>query len=210
MIDVDITPGDTVVVLGAGVMGYQRGQLAARLGAGEVFAVDVRPEAPELADARGLGTLDATERDVVEAIPDETEGIGADVVLEAVGGEHDDLTAGSDPLARAFRMVRRGGTMVSVGHVSGEMTVMPRKVRSKYVRWINPRKGFVSMGPNMDTGQLAPRLVATGEVSIAELATHELTELESSGEAAEITLNKDEHGALGPAQILVQGRSTNG
>lgn len=203
VIDADITPGDTVVVLGAGVMGYQCAQLATRLGAGEVFAVDVRPEALGLMDAQGFGTLDATERDVVEAILDETADIGADVVFEAVGGEQDDLTAGSDPLAQAFRMVRRGGTMVSVGHVFGEMTVTPRKLRSKCVRWINPRKGFVSLGPNMDTGQLAPYLVAAGRVTIEELTTHELRGLESFGEAVEITLHKREHGALGPAQILV-------
>jgi threonine dehydrogenase-like Zn-dependent dehydrogenase len=203
VVDADVEPGETVVVVGTGVMGFQCAQLARRFGAGTVYAVDVRERALELAAEHGLVPLDASDRDVVEVVDEETNGLGADLVIEAVGGDQTHGTTGSDPLAQAYRMVRKGGRVLQVGHISGDVAVTPRQLRSKSVRWLCPRKGVVRTGPNVDTGDLAPQLVAAGDVSIEALATHELDGLDAVGEAVDITLNKADYGALGPAQIVL-------
>lgn len=203
-IDAGIEPGDTVVVVGTGVMGYQCAQLAKRFGAGDVYAVDVRSEPLEHAASRGMIPIDAREVDAAERIVDATEGIGADVVVEAVGGEQESATSGDGPLAQSFRTVRRGGTVLQVGHIIGDLEMRPRTLRSNYVNWVNPRKGVVSTGPNTTTGELAPTLVADGSVSITEFITDEVTGLKSFERVVEMTLDKETHGTLGPVQIVIE------
>lgn len=202
-IDAEIQPGDIVAVIGTGVMGYQCAQLAQVFGASQVFCVDVRERPLELAAAHGVTPIYAPDTDPIQRILDETDGIGADVVFEAVGGDQTHATSGREPLSQAFQAVRTGGTITQIGHIIGDISLTPRVARSKCVNWVNPRKGVVSLGPNMNTGELAPRFVADEVVSIAETVTHELDGLDSFEQAVDITLNKAEYDAFGPAQILV-------
>lgn len=199
----NIGAGDVVAVVGCGVMGYQCAQLAQLEGAGTVFVTDVEPTKLEIAADRGLVAIDATEVDPVGAIRRRTNGVGPDIVLEAVGGNQTDGTAGTDPLAQAMQLVRRGGTVVQVGHIIDRISLSPRFVRSKSVDWVTPSAGIVHLSPNVDTGTLAPELVAAGKCRIDQYITHELDGLESFDDLVEITLNKPEHGALGPAQIAI-------
>ncbi|WP_255197443.1 zinc-dependent alcohol dehydrogenase [Halorarius litoreus] len=202
--DAQIADGDVVVVVGAGVMGYQCGQLALQQGAGEVIAVDVNAEKVELAESQGMVGVDASAEDPVAVVDERTDGIGADVVLECVGGDQSHANEGTDPLAQAVRMLRSGGRIVQVGSIAGELTVSPRMMRSKHVQWINPLRGVVSLGPNADSGDLAAKLVADGRVDIAGCITHEVQGLDAFEEAVDITTNKAEHGAFGPAQVVVR------
>lgn len=201
--DADIATGDTIVVIGSGVMGYQIGQLGLHFGASEVFAVDIDPKKLELAESAGMTGINPMEEDAKQRILSETGGIGADVVFEAAGGNQSHGTEGTDPLAQAYQYIRPGGKIVQVGYISSDIELDPRKMRSKYARWINPLLGVVSETPNADTGELAVDMVESGRVSIEELVTHELHGLESFEEAIDITLNSDEHDALGPAQIIL-------
>jgi threonine dehydrogenase-like Zn-dependent dehydrogenase len=202
-LDADISPGDTVIVLGTGVMGFQCAMSAKRFGAGTVFVADVRTRPLEIAADYGLNPIDATREDPVEVILETTDYLGADVVFEAVGGEQDHATKGDDPLSQAFEAVRRGGTILQVGHIVDEIELTPSVARSKAVRWVNPQKGYTSVAPGTDTGELAAELVADADVPIAEFVTHDLSGLDSFEAAVDITLNKEEHGALGPAQIVL-------
>jgi threonine dehydrogenase-like Zn-dependent dehydrogenase len=121
-----IEPGNVVAVVGTGVMGSHCGQLAFECGAREVVGIDVKPAALDIAEANGLRPVDATAADPVEAVRDATGGVGADVVFEAVGGDQDHGTSGSDPLARSIRMARSGGTVVQIGYVIGQVSLSPR------------------------------------------------------------------------------------
>lgn len=199
----DIDIGDVVAVMGTGVMGYQIGQLALVQGASEVYVLDIDRQKLELAADAGLNPLDVTEGDVSQRLRDQTDGIGADVVFEAVGGEQQHASTGQDPLATAYQLVRNGGSIVQVGYIPNEVTVDPRDFRSKYVSWINPLLGVISETPNSDTGELAVDLVASDRVSIEEYITHELDGLDKFEEAVEITLNKQDYDALGPAQLVI-------
>lgn len=202
--DARIATGDVVVIIGCGVMGSQCGQLALERGASKVLAVDIDDRKLELADDLGMEPINAKANDLIETIRRTTNGIGADVVFSAVGGEQGHATTGDGPLAQSFQIVRSGGTVLQVGHVIGELPIEPQVLRSKSTRWINPRFGVASTGPNTDTGRLAPQLVADGRISIQDYVTHELNGLESFEEVVEITLNKERHDALGPAQIVLE------
>jgi threonine dehydrogenase-like Zn-dependent dehydrogenase len=198
--DADVQTGDVVATIGSGVMGYNAGQLATYAGADRVYAVDVVDEKLDLAAERGMVPIDAREEDPVQRLLDETDGIGPDVVVEAVGGDQESAVDGDDPVAVALRSVRKGGKLVQIGHVHGDVTLRPRTIRTKSVDWIHPTFGTVATGPNTDTGELAGELVASGRVSIAEYVSHELDGLEAFETAVDLTL--DESG-LGPAQMVL-------
>lgn len=204
--DADVTAGDVIVVIGAGVMGQQCGQVASHLGADRVYAVDIAEEKLDVAEDAGLIPIHGLKSDPVAEIRDRTGEIGADIVFTAVGGEQTSMTDGSDPRAQAFRMVRNGGTIVPRGILTNdEIGFDSKAMRLKAVDIVYPRSpsGVSSTGPNGDLGTLAPQLVASGRVSIEPFVDYELTGLDSFEHAVEITTNKGEYGALGPAQIVV-------
>ncbi|WP_418280341.1 zinc-dependent alcohol dehydrogenase [Halorubrum sp. DTA98] len=201
--DSGLSSGDVAVIYGAGVMGLQCGQIAMLKGAKDVFAVDIDERKLDLAASMGMDPIDGTEGSVSERIKTRTDGIGADVVFECVGGPQESATDERSPLGSAFQSVREGGTIVQVGHIAGDVSLTPREYGSKMVSWVNPQKGVISLGPNSDNGRFAPELVADGRVSIEEFTTHELHGLEKLDELVDITLNKPEHDALGPAQLIL-------
>lgn len=201
--DADIQTGETVAVIGTGVMGHQAGQLALANGAENVFAIDIDPVKLDIAEENGLVPIDARERDPVSVIDEKTDGIGVDLAIEAVGGDQTSVTEGDDPLAQALQMVRTGGKLLQVGHLIGEMTLRPRDIRSKGINWIHPTTGAGYIGPSTHSGRYAAELVAQDRISIEEYTTHELSGLESFEEAIDITLQKEEYDSLGPAQIIL-------
>lgn len=104
-----VAPGDTVVVIGGGAVGQLAALSAQALAAGAVIVVE--PHAGRRAIAEVQGSLTATPATAVGLIERLTEGAGADVVLEAVGG--------NGPLDLALALVRPNGRIVSVGvHVA--------------------------------------------------------------------------------------------
>lgn len=197
--EADVGTGDVAVVVGTGVMGSHCGQLALAQGAAKVFAVDIVDRKLDLAADTGMIPVDARTENVAERVGAATNGVGADVVFEAVGADQTHGTSGDDPLALACRTVRHGGTIVQVGHIEGEITIRPRAFRSKNVTWINPTVGTVQTGPNANTGDIATEMVASGRLSIERYVSHELDGLEAFEEAVEITLDSERK--LGPAQI---------
>lgn len=100
-----ITPGDTVAVLGGGPVGQLSSLAAQALGAGAVVLVEPVAARRELAARQGAVSAEPeTARAVLDRI---TDGRGADAVVDAVGGGR--------ALDAAFALVRRRGTVVSVG-----------------------------------------------------------------------------------------------
>ena len=126
----EIAEGDTVVVLGAGPVGLIAAQSAWLMGAGRVIVVDHLQERLEKARTMAYAeTLDYDEYDdVVVELKKQTDHLGADVVIEAVGAEADGnltqqvagtklkLQGGSaTALNWAIDGVRKGGTVSVVG-----------------------------------------------------------------------------------------------
>ena len=86
----EITPGDTVAVLGAGPVGLCAMQCARLFGASRVIAVDVLNERLSIARKQGVCdiALNPKHEDIENAVFALTEGRGADAVIEAAGGEN--------------------------------------------------------------------------------------------------------------------------
>ena len=81
----EVGDGDTVAVFGCGPVG-QFAILSAKLfGAGRVFAVDCLADRLEMARKQGAEVIDFSREDPVEIIRQQTGGIGADRVIDAVG-----------------------------------------------------------------------------------------------------------------------------
>lgn len=100
-----ITPGDTVAVLGGGPVGQLTSLAAQALGAGVVVLVEPVGTRRELASGQGAVTAEPeTARTVIDRVSD---GRGADVVVDAVGGPR--------ALDTSFALVRRRGAVISVG-----------------------------------------------------------------------------------------------
>jgi L-iditol 2-dehydrogenase len=80
----NVGPGDTVVILGAGPMGCMHASLARIRGASRVFLADIREERLKLAAPFGVDVLiDSSREDVKAKVLEETGGSGASVVIVA-------------------------------------------------------------------------------------------------------------------------------
>jgi NADPH2:quinone reductase len=79
-------PGETVLIQGAtSSAGLAATQLAVAMGAKKVFATSTSPRKLATLTALGAIGIDATAHDVARQVQDETDGAGADVVLDIVG-----------------------------------------------------------------------------------------------------------------------------
>jgi threonine dehydrogenase-like Zn-dependent dehydrogenase len=81
----EVGDGDTVAVLGCGVVGQLAITAAMQQGAGRVLAVDRIPDRLETARWQGAETVDFDAEDPVETVVRLTNGIGVDRVIDAVG-----------------------------------------------------------------------------------------------------------------------------
>ncbi len=126
----DIAEGDTVVVFGAGPVGLAAARSSWLMGAGRVIVVDQLDYRLEKAQEFAFAeTHNFTHhRDVIVLLKKLTGGLGADVVIDAVGAEADGhlgqhITAtklklqGGSPVALnwAIDSVRKGGTVSVMG-----------------------------------------------------------------------------------------------
>jgi len=80
-----LKPGESVAIFGVGGLGASAIQLAKALGAGDVFAVDIKSAKLELARQFGAIPINGAECDPAEEIKRKTGGRGVDVTLELIG-----------------------------------------------------------------------------------------------------------------------------
>lgn len=127
---VSLTPialEDTVVVVGAGMIGLLALQAARQAGAARVFVLDVDDTRLEL--ARSLGatqTFNSRNADVIPQILEQTRGRGADIALECVGS--------TIPVKLALDSVKKGGTVTLIGNIAptielGLQSTVTRQIR---------------------------------------------------------------------------------
>jgi len=131
---VGLTPialDDTVVVVGAGMIGLLTMQAARLAGAGRVFAMDV--DGTRLEVARSLGATatfntggEEAALESVAEIVEMTHGRGADAALECVGA--------TAPVKLAVDSVRKGGTVTLVGNVSPKIELGLQSVVTRQIR----------------------------------------------------------------------------
>jgi threonine dehydrogenase-like Zn-dependent dehydrogenase len=189
---------DTVAVIGQGAMGIHSTQAARSTLAGQVIAIDVRPEPLAMAAALGADhCINAGEVDPVEAVLELTDGRGADIVVESAGGPPKEGLSGSATVDQALAMVRDSGRVVMNSQIPGLTGIDLVRWRQKSLKMIFPMMA--------DLGHLETtvRMIASGKLKIDPLVSHVVWGLEQTPLAIEITGDKGRFGATGPAQIVV-------
>jgi len=149
-------PGDTVVVVGPGVMGLLVAECAKALGAGRVLVVG-RGRRLAVAAEMGHETIDFTEVEPVQAVRAGTGQSGADVALECSGAP--------EAVGQCVEMVRKGGRVAVIGiPLSAASLPMPRTVLDE----------IDVVGVRAAAGEMprAIELAATGRLRLAKLITH--------------------------------------
>jgi L-iditol 2-dehydrogenase len=127
---VSLTPlaiEDTVIVVGAGMIGLLTMQVALQRGAGRVLVIDLDEGRLRLAREMGASlVLDSRDSNMRERVLAETEGRGADVVLECVGiAETVDMSIAS---------IRKGGTVTLIGNVTSSVDIGLQSVVTRQIR----------------------------------------------------------------------------
>jgi threonine dehydrogenase-like Zn-dependent dehydrogenase len=145
-------PGETVVVLGAGPAGLM---FTALFAAAAAHVITVEPEAPRARLAQALGakqTLDPRKADVASDVLDLTDGIGADIAVDAVGSQ----------LSTVLRVVRPAGRVVLFG--------MNTTARSEIAQERITRRELTILGSFIGGRELMPMAVSVLERSVIDLS----------------------------------------
>lgn len=118
---------DTVVVVGAGMIGLLALQAAMLAGAGRVFVIDLDDSRLELARSLGAtGAFNSNDCDPVLEIRALTSGRGADIALECVG---------IPPTVNlAIEAVRKGGLVTLVGNVTPRVEIGLQSTVTRQIR----------------------------------------------------------------------------
>ncbi len=179
---IKIMPGDSVAILGQGAAGLLHTKLAKLSGADPVMVTSRSDWKLDLAQKYGADiTINAKREDPIKTILKNTNGWGADIVIEAAGVP--------DTMRQSVKAVRPGGTILQFGTVS------------EPIDNFNPFplyfKEIVIVGSRAMTGEeFEPsiKLVASGAIDVKPLITHEFP-LEKVKEGIEL-LNKSPGNAL--------------
>ncbi|HXJ85407.1 MAG TPA: galactitol-1-phosphate 5-dehydrogenase [Candidatus Binatia bacterium] len=121
---VTVAPGSTALVVGAGTIGLLLQQALRVAGCSRVLVAD--PDRTRLPLSQKLGATETLSEQVVERVTELTNGIGVDLVVEAVGK--------TESIATSIDCVRKGGTIVLVGNITPEVKIHLQKVVSRQLR----------------------------------------------------------------------------
>jgi alcohol dehydrogenase len=153
-----VQPGDTVAIVGAGPIGLAAVLTARLFTPAHVVAIDL--DESRLERARELGadvTVESGTEDPVEVVQRLTDGLGADVAIEAVG------------IPQTFELctelVRPGGRVANVGVHGHPATLHLEKL---WIRAVTIMTGLVD---TFTTPQLL-KLIAEGRLDATPFATH--------------------------------------
>jgi threonine dehydrogenase-like Zn-dependent dehydrogenase len=170
-----VKAGDMVAVVGAGAVGLLAGLCAKLLGAGEVIVVDVLPERLEMARSLGFMPIDASLADAAEQVRSLTDGRGADVVVEAVGGEQ--------PLLTAIDLARKKGTISVAGFHIHEYTLPAGQL------WLTEKRLIFCIGDPIKYRRELIEHIRAGRLDPSRMITHRLR-LEEAPKAFEMADRK--------------------
>ncbi|MFJ6015881.1 zinc-dependent alcohol dehydrogenase family protein [Streptomyces sp. NPDC092952] len=196
-----VRPGDTVVVVGAGPIGLAAITTARLYSPGRIVAVDLATTRLEAARRLGADATATADEEPEQLVADLTDGLGADVVMEAVGVP--------ETFEMCTRMARPGGRIANIG-VHGRPAIL--HLEDLWIKDITLTTGLVD---TVSTPVLLS-MMASGRLSTAELVTHrfELGQMEEAydvfGRAAEtgavkVALGSPQHTVVEAAQPVARG-----
>jgi 2-desacetyl-2-hydroxyethyl bacteriochlorophyllide A dehydrogenase len=156
----DPFPGETAAVVGAGPIGLMFAALLTMAGA-SVVAVEPVEQRRELAQAMGaVKVIDPTSEDAAGLVRELTGGLGADIVVDAVGSQ----------LPAALELVRKGGRVVLFG--------MNTEARAEVTQVSITRNELSILGAYVGRSEEvfppAVRLLEQGRIDLSPLVTHRI------------------------------------
>ena len=172
-----VQPGDTVVIVGAGPVGLAAIMTAKLYTPGRIISIDLADA--RLAKAREFGadvTINSGNENALERVMALTDGLGADVAIEAVGVP--------ETFELCTALARPGGHIANVG-VHGHSVEL--HLETLWIRGVTITTGLVDA---FTTPQLL-KLVAEGRLDATPLATHRfplgetMSAYDTFGDAAE-------------------------
>ena len=182
-----VSPGDRVAIIGSGPVGLTIAQVADVAGATSIAMLG-KPDGPIQIAQEAVGALpiNVDEMDAVEAINDWSDGRGADVVFEAVGGS-------ANTLEQATEIAAKRGRVCMVGGHRTPLSFSERFARSRELTVIwsfcyGRRGGKTEF-------QVAIDLLAAGKLDPNPLITHRF-DLDDVAQAFAVAAGRDEHGSV--------------
>lgn len=176
-----VKPGDVVAVIGVGPVGLAAVATAQLYGPSKVIAIGrSQPRidtALQLGATHGFSTNDPDWRDQVMA---ETDGLGVDVSIEAVGVP--------DTLADAFAVVRPGGRVANAG-VHGRSFTLP--IHDLWIQNLTFTTGLV----NGTSVPVLLRMIEAGRLHPEQMGTHRFA-LDDMLSAYDVFEHASEHKCL--------------
>jgi len=174
-------PGETVVVFGAGPIGSAIIQIARVYGAGRVIAIDIYPNALNIARQVGADvTIDARTSNIVEAIQEMTGGLGCHAVFDTVG------------TAQTFQ---QGLEVLSPSGTSVNMAVHSMEISFDILSISSERKVTTSSNYLLKEFQVALNLLSARRVTVSPWFTHRFS-LDEVNYAFRIMENKEQFNAF--------------
>ena len=174
-----MSAGETVAVLGSGTIGLTAVAAARAMGAGKVFAT--ARHAQQAAMARRLGADDVVAPDgeaLREVVAEATDGRGADLTIETVGG------ASGATLHQACEVTRNRGRVVILGLFTKPVSTdwWPLVIKEQT---IIPAVCYSVIDGRHDY-EVAIDLMASGRVELKQLVTHKfpLAEIQQAFDTA--------------------------
>ncbi|MFE1441791.1 zinc-dependent alcohol dehydrogenase family protein [Streptomyces sp. NPDC058739] len=175
-----VRPGDTVVVVGAGPIGLAAISTARLFSPERIIAVDLAPARLEAARRLGADAVADARENPEGLVADLTDGLGADVVIEAVGVP--------ESFEMCTRMVRPGGHVANVGVHGAPATL---HLEDLWIKNITLTTGLVD---TYSTPTLL-RMATAGRLPTSQLITHTFP-LDRMEEAYDVFARAAETGAL--------------
>ncbi|MFB8750176.1 zinc-dependent alcohol dehydrogenase family protein [Streptomyces parvulus] len=175
-----VRPGDTVVVVGAGPIGLAAVATARLFAPERIIVVDLAAARLEAARKLGAEAVADARETPEQLVADLTGGLGADVVIEAVGVP--------ETFEMCTRMVRPGGHVANIG-VHGKPASL--HLEDLWIKNVTITTGLVD---THSTPTLL-RMAASGRLPTSQLVTHTVP-LERMEEAYEVFAGAADTGAL--------------
>jgi len=171
--------GKTVLVWGAGPIGFYVMQYAKVMGSNRIFVVDIAEYRLRMAERLGASrTFNPRKEDPVSLIKEETEGAGVDVAFECTGY--------APAFNRVIEASRRMGTVVIVS-IYGESLIIEHPFREMTDKGLTIKNA--RLGP-ADSVRLALKSLAEG--SVKPVITHEF-DMDEAERAFTVAANPDRY-----------------
>lgn len=175
-----VAPGDTVVVVGAGPIGLAAIVTARLYSPSHIVAIDPAASRREAAERFGADTVVDGDTDALAVVAALTDGLGADVVIEAVGLP--------ETFELCTHLVRPGGHVANVG-VHGKPATL--HLETLWIKNLTVTTGLV----DTRTTPTLLRMLSAGRLDPTPFITHRFT-IDEMAQAYDVFENPQDTGAV--------------